>query len=429
MPSFDPQRIMQSLLDRLNRSRFLSISVILHILIVAVFGGTVLFQVIQEPPDFEGESGGFVSGGDAAAPPQAAPVQQTETNFTVTAPTTQSNPMSAITTTSSQALDFTMPQITTPTITPTQTLDAQTVAPAAPTIGAGQMTAGEAAAIAGFTGGWTGGKGRGTGSGTGVRQREFEFIAYLGRYKGGNWNSTVAIEGGKIVRGSLPNLLYMMTLWSNDKIKTNERNVEAIPLDSEEIFTKKPPFIFMTGTRDFKLTDKEVENLRKYIRLGGCIWGDSSVPGRNSRFDIAFRREMKRIIGDVDKDWEELPDSHPIFQRAYFPEIRTVPPGLNFYQEPVYALKIYDEIAILYTANDYGDMWQIGLTKDGKIDMGRDARGREIATNTNLWNYRDVYLGNLTPESVAESYKFGINVVVHLLTRWEDKVSRAGPRL
>ncbi len=36
-------------------------------------------------------------------------------------------------------------------------------------------------------------------------------------------------------------------------------------------------------------------------------------------------------------------------------------------------MKIYGEIAILYTANDYGDMWQVGLTHDGKIDLAQDA--------------------------------------------------------
>ena len=93
----------------------------------------------------------------------------------------------------------------------------------------------------------------------------------------------------KIETGSLPNLLYLMSAWSKDKIKTNYKNVQAIKLDSDEIFSIKPPFIFLTGTRDFKLSDKEVENLQKYVRMGGCIWGDSSLPGLRSRFDMAFR--------------------------------------------------------------------------------------------------------------------------------------------
>jgi hypothetical protein len=204
--------------------------------------------------------------------------------------------------------------------------------------------------------------------------------------------------------------------------------VQAIRLDSDEIFKVKPPFIFMTGTRDFKLTDKEVENLQKYVRMGGCIWGDSSVPGLRSRFDIAFRREMKRVIPDVDKDFEPLPPNHPIFTQGYFAEVKEVPPGLNFYKDPVQALKIYGEIAILYTSNDYGDMWQIGLNEQGQIDTRRNVQGQYVAINDVIFSNRTVYIRNITPEALATTFRFGTNVVIHLLTRWEDKV-RTAPSL
>ena len=178
------------------------------------------------------------------------------------------------------------------------------------------MSTAVAAQIKAFTGGW--GKGKGAGSGT--RSREFEFTAYIGQYNGGNWNSTVRMStGNKIETGSLPNLLYLMSAWSKDKIKTNYKNVQAIKLDSDEIFSVKPPFIFLTGTRDFKLSEKEVENLQKYVRMGGCIWGDSSLPGLRSRFDIAFRREMKRVIPDVDKNFEPLPPIIRSIRRVTLP--------------------------------------------------------------------------------------------------------------
>jgi hypothetical protein len=202
--------------------------------------------------------------------------------------------------------------------------------------------------------------------------------------------------------------------------------VKAIKLDSDELFSVKPPFVFLTGTRDFRLTDKEVENLQKYIRLGGAVWGDSSVPGRFSRFDIAFRREMKRVIPDVDKDWEILPANHPIYTAdAYFPEVKEVPPGLNFYREPVYALKIYGEVAIIYTPNDYGDMWQVGLNEQSQIDTRKDEKGQFVAINDIIWNNRETYLRNIAQGSLDLTYKFGTNVVLHLLTRWENKTRTA----
>ncbi|MEI6033887.1 MAG: DUF4159 domain-containing protein [Verrucomicrobiae bacterium] len=413
---------VQKVIDKFSNSRDFTISFILHVILVAVFGTTVLFQAVQEPPDFEGESGGFV-GGDAnapAPPPQAQqPVPQTP-NITVT-PTQTASSVSAITTVAPSAMNFTMAPMVVTQIAPAAPTAAAMAAPKPTGVSADGLTGAQASAIKAFTGGW----GKGSGSGTGSRTREFEFTAYIGQYAGGNWNSTITMTNSKIENGSLPNLLYFMTFWSKNKVKTNYKNVMAIKLESDEIFKVKPPFIFLTGTRDFKLSEKEVENLQKYVRLGGAIWGDSSVPGRNSRFDIAFRREMKRVIPDVDKEWETLPANHPIYSQAYFPEIKEIPPGLNFYKEPIYALKIYGEIAIIYTANDYGDMWQIGLNDQGQVDLRRNENNSYAALNQTIWENHETYLRNITPQSLALTYKFGTNLVIHLLTRWESKTRTA----
>lgn len=413
---------LQKFVDKFSNSRDFAISFTLHAIIVVIFGGTVLFQAVSEPPDFEGGEGGFV---EASAAAQAPPTQQLpqETTFNVTTVPTPTTPtVEAITTTAPNPMDFTMsPTIIAP---PAPTTPPPTAAVPPPTASSDAMPTAVASQIKAFTGGW----GKGQGSGTGTRSREFEFTAYVGQYGGGNWNSTLRVVQNRIETGSLPNLLYIMSLWSKDKIKTNYRNVQAIKLDSDQLFSIKPPFIFMTGTRDFVLTPKEVENLQKYVRNGGCIWGDSSVPGLRSRFDIAFRREMKRVIPDVDKDFEPLPTTHPIFSQAYFPEIKDVPAGLNYYKLPVYAMKIYGEVAILYTANDYGDMWQFGLNAKGEIDLRRNNRGEYFAINLDLYQRRDVYIRNVSPAALADTYKFGTNVVIHLLTRWESKV-RSAPTL
>lgn len=414
----------QKVVDKFSNSRDFTISFTLHAILIAIFGGTVLFQAVQEPPDFEGGEGGFVQASDAVNTPQPQQTTPQQTTFSVTtAPQPTSSTVNAITTTAVNPLNFQMnPTIVAPVTTPTT--PTQAVATPTTTVSSDGMSSATASQIKNFTGGW----GKGTGGGTGTRSREFEFTAFIGQYQGGNWNSTIRVVQNKIETGSLPNLLYIMSLWSKDKIKTNYRNVQAIKLDSDELFSKKPPFIFLTGTRDFKLTDKEVENLRKYIQMGGCIWGDSSLPGLRSRFDIAFRREMKRVMPDVDKEFEPLPTNHPIFTQGYFADVKETPAGLNFYREPVFAMKIYGEIAILYTANDYGDMWQVGINAQGQIDLRRGPRGDYVAVNPTIYQNRDIYLRNITPESLSTSFKFGTNVVIHLLTRWEDKV-RTAPTL
>jgi len=440
--SDDSQSPLQKFVEKLRNSRDFTISLLIHVILVSIFGGTVLFQAVQEPPDFEGGSEGFVGSTDpVAAPPQQTQVMPPTQDLSVMATPTNTAAVNAITTTATSPMNFNMAQMVMAPPAPTAPSTMSAPKPAAPVGGvAGTgMTAAAAAGIKGFTGGW----GKGSGSGTGTRSREFEFTAYIGQYDGGDWDSTIStikrtkpgngVEPDNIDNGSLPNLLSYISEFSNGKIKTNYKNVKTLKLSSPDFFSLKPPFIFMTGSKDFVLTEAEVENLRKYVRLGGAIWGDSSRPGRNSRFDIAFRREMKRVLPDKDKEWEELPKNHPVFGgQAYYPEIKEVPAGINFYKEPVYCLKIYGEIAVIYTANDYGDMWQFALDSDRKslylecLDPLRPfPHSPYLAQNVRLLHQRGRLIFNVEPPALDMSFKFGVNMIVHLLTRWESKTKSA----
>lgn len=405
--------IRRNLTNRLARSRDFSISLILHLVLVVCFGSRILFETIQEPPEMTTGGEQLYSPRASTTPPVSPDLPQPLVPKIFSLPVPATIPPSQIVTTSPQNLEQPSPLLPDSLLPP---------APEIPSVKSPPPTGGlsreELTAIQEFRRDWVA-------KSPGNKPQEYHFTAYIGQYSGGNWNSTIRIENNAIEKGSLPNLLYFMSTSSSDKVKTNYKNVRAIRLDSDELFSAKPPFLFLTGTRDFRLSDKEVENLRKYVRLGGAIWGDSSVPGRNSRFDIAFRREMQRVLPDVDKKWETLPSNHPLFREAFFPEIHQVPAGLNFYREPVQVLKIAGQIAVIYTANDYGNMWQVGLDRKGKIDLGKNERGVFVATDPGIWNENNVYLRNLSPSSLLDSYKFGTNVVIHLLNRWEDAANRA----
>lgn len=413
---------------RLANSRFFVISLFAHLLIVLWLGGTVLYQATVEPPDFTGDaSQGFVSAPPPTEPPPSTQPQSPTFQVSTTPSTSSAPALSAITSTSTAQPSFTLPAIISPSLLnqPARlSLSSPSGGPAAGSGPPGSIPPAAAAGIAAFVQGWT--RGNSAGPGTSLKAREFAFTAYLAKYEGGDWNSTVTLNNGQITGGSLPNLLYLIGKLSRDKIKAQP---EAVPLDlsSQEIFAKKPPFIFLTGHRDFVLSDAEVANLQEYIKLGGCIWGDSSLPGRRSRFDLAFRREMRRVIPDKDKDFEPLPANDDLFTKAYYPEINQVPPGLNYYREPVYVMRYFGEIAILYTSNDYGDMWQIGLTERGDIDLRQNESGNYVSVNYGLWSHRGLYFRNLEAPALFDAYKFGTNIIVHLLTRWDDKL-RTVPR-
>jgi len=198
---------------------------------------------------------------------------------------------------------------------------------------------------------------------------------------------------------------------------------EVLDIGTDKLFTLHPPFVYLTGHKNFRLADNEVKNLRDYLNVGGAIWGDSALAGRRSRFDIAFRREMKRVLPD--RDFEIVSENHEIFD-TFFDKI-VLPTGMNYYHEPIEMINIGGKLAVLYTLNGYGHLWEARLNRDGKIEYGlvnlaergkkpawRHVYGPHIGGREGRIIYR-----NISNDTTRDTYKFGINVVVHLLTRYQ----------
>jgi hypothetical protein len=410
----------KSVATYLARAQPITVSALLHAVLLIIVGGTVLLETRREPDFTAGDRELVSKDTPASAPPEQPKLQQTDLPPNSDAMPAPVSPLSLspIISNAPKPSDLNLVMTTVPNVSNRMDqLDKPLTPPSPPA--QGLLSKALATKIANFTGNWA--KGGTASMSQPLKSREFQFTAYLAKYSGGDWDSTVWMRDGDIAGGSLTNLLYVVGKLSKGRIHADP---QLVPLDlsSDDIFAKKPPFIWFTGHQDFKLTEKEVANLAEYLRNGGCLWGDSSVPGKRSRFDIAFRREMQRLVPPGEK-WQSLPATHPIYQANYFPEIQQVPSGVNFYHEPVYALNGYGgTIAILYTANDYGDMWQFGLDDNGDFDFSRDEKRRMVATNEEMWHRRHLYFRNIDPKTVMDSYKFGTNVITHLLTRWEDKL-------
>ena len=45
-----------------------------------------------------------------------------------------------------------------------------------------------------------------------------------------------------------------------------------------------------------------------------------------------------------------------------------------------------------------------------------------VAVNEEMYHRRGLYFRNIEPKPLMDTYKFGTNIVIHLLTRWEDKL-------
>ena len=262
-----------------------------------------------------------------------------------------------------------------------------------------------------------------------------KFTIFKAKYKDGDWNCNPK---------DLENLMLQIRRWSRDRLEA-ELHPEVLDVGTDRLFEIKPPFVYLTGHKNFTLLDKEVENLRDYLMLSGAIWADSALAGRRSRFDMAFRREMKRVLPD--REFEVVPDEHDMFD-TFFDRIR-LPPGINFYHEPAEMISIGDLLAVLYTLNGYGHFWETRLDAQNKIEWRRIKVGVHPKTKRPVWSHvygphlmrnttARILYRNIDDSTVEANYKFGINVVVHLLTRYQEKfrhlpielpeASQTGPR-
>jgi hypothetical protein len=182
-----------------------------------------------------------------------------------------------------------------------------------------------------------------------------------------------------------------------------------------------PPFIFMTGNDDFSLNQTEVETLRAYLARGGAIWADSGFAGHRSKFDVTFRREMRRILPGEEYQFQRLPNdsSNPFLAGldAYF-DLNTLPYGMQFYNEPIEIIEIIPGVtSVVLTKNAYGNFLRFRTTfvnnrfqVGGQIDRGVWAQ--------QMWKFREEFFRGLGDENIERSYALASNILVYMLGRW-----------
>jgi len=247
------------------------------------------------------------------------------------------------------------------------------------------------------------------------------FPIYVATYAHGDWAYNSHLDkNGNIIAGSIPDLAAKINEWSHGTIKGVVVQ-KPLNIGSHELLDKMPPFIFFTGHKDFVLTEDEVTNLRDYLQDGGAIWGDNALAGKGSFFDIAFRREMKRVVPD--HDFEAVPMDDGIYKNKFV--IDQVPAGINYHAEPIEHLDIDGVLAILYTPNDYCDLYAMRiLPGDTQIQLGRLDPKTEppLTTSYFLQSHRNVFFRNFTLESSLAVHRLGMNIVTFFITRFDDKL-------
>jgi hypothetical protein len=121
-------------------------------------------------------------------------------------------------------------------------------------------------------------------------------IAKLKYDGGGDWYAN---------KTALPNLIEYCNRYLKTKIRSEEDIVEV---GSPALFTY--PYVYMTGHGNVRFSDRQAENLRKYLIAGGFLHIDD-----NYGLDPIVRLEMKKVFPEL--EFEELPFEHPIYHQKY----------------------------------------------------------------------------------------------------------------
>lgn len=164
-------------------------------------------------------------------------------------------------------------------------------------------------------------------------------IALLKYQGGGDWYSNPT---------ALPNLIAFCNAEIGSTLEDQPATVDA---GSSDIF--QYPFVHMTGHGNVFFNSEEAKNLRQYLSSGGFLHIDD-----NYGMFSYFKKELPKLFPD--KQLEELPSTHPIFQQPY-----DFPNGLPKIHEHdgkrPQAFGIFDNnrLVLLFTfESDLGDGWE-----------------------------------------------------------------------
>jgi len=202
------------------------------------------------------------------------------------------------------------------------------------------------------------------------------FVFATVRYRSGNWDSAPLVPA---------NLIHSLAQYTD--VPVDPEGV-VVDLESPELF--RYPFLFLTGHIPVHFTEAEARNLRLYLERGGFLFVDDHNHDIDGAFHRTFVAEVARILGP--DALQPLPNHHPLY-RSFF-EFPDGPPttshelngwGDGLIHPVLHAVLVGGRIGLLYSNKDYASEW----------------------------NYHAVNKRFLS----VDNTRFGVNVLVHALTR------------
>jgi Domain of unknown function (DUF4159) len=156
------------------------------------------------------------------------------------------------------------------------------------------------------------------------------------------------------------------------------RRFHAVKLASDELFGF--PLVIMTGEGNFQLTDREKDNLRRYLERGGFLLASAGCSSRD--WDRSFRREMARCFPD--QPLAPLTLDHPVFHTIHEIKELTAKHGQP---HPLEGVSLAGRLGVLYSQDGLNDT---SHAKGCCCCGGNEINNAELV-NVNILAYALVY--------------------------------------
>lgn len=179
------------------------------------------------------------------------------------------------------------------------------------------------------------------------RSNEFTFARL--RYNSGDWDYNPKV---------CANVLDSLVQYTDIPVQQNEVVITA---DSEELSAF--PFIFMTGHKLVRFSEKERRGLQRYVDSGGLLFSDDCNHDVNGLYSTSFEAEMRRTFPGG-KTLVKIPNNHALY-RAFFSYAEGPPRtshelngwGDNIVHDYMRSVDHNGRIGVLYSNKDYGCEW------------------------------------------------------------------------
>jgi hypothetical protein len=200
-----------------------------------------------------------------------------------------------------------------------------------------------------------------------------EFVFARLRYDSGDWDYNPKV---------CANVLDAVLQYTSIPVRQQEVVITA---DSAELDAF--PFLFMTGHKLVRFSEKERKGLVRFVEHGGLLFSDDCNHDVNGLYAKSFEAEMARAFG---RDaMPKLPNTHRLYRSFFtFPE---GPPrtshelngwGDNIVHDYLRGVEHAGRVGVLYSNKDYGCEWDY----DWRNKRFRRADNTKFAVNVVVYS-------------------------------------------